>query len=1402
MPRGNHWARLVYPVADEAPAAPQGRLQRALAAAGAVAWEWHLVERNHVAGIARSFCAGALDLLGLKDGTGADSFELVHPEDRPRLREGVAAAVRGEQPYDFEFRLLGAEGRIEWVRDRAELLRDPEGRPMLLSGLAQRITEQKQAEAARAATEVRFRATFDQAPIGIAHVGPDGTYLRVNETFCRFLGRDRATLLGLDYHRLVHPEDLERDAEQKRALLAGDIARFSLEKRYIRPDGTTLWGNLTVSLVRDASGAPSYFIAILEDISARRRAEAALRDREALFASLIANAPAGIAVLDRDMRYLAVSRRFLADFRQPGEPADLVGRSHYDVFADIPERWKQIHRRCLAAESVRSDSDIFPHPDGSADWLRWEIEPWRDSSGDVGGLVLCAQTITADVEARVLLESQSAVLRAIIDGLPLKNILETVCRAAQSLLPGARCAVLLRDPQGETLRVGAAPDLPAFDCASVESLGVGSDSCCCAAASSRQPVVVPDIGGDQRWQATYEGMLKHGLHAFWSVPLLLDDEALGAFVAYYDQVRAPAGGELERITALGDLAALAIQRTRTADRVAHNEARFRATFEQAAVGIAHLATDGAFLRVNDRLCAITGYSRTELLARAFQDITHLDDLATDLAQMGALARNEIATYSLRKRYVRKSGSPIWVNLTVSLVREAASAADYFIGVIEDIDEHVRAEEALRESEARFRTLAEALPLFVWITTPDGEGEFQNRRFREYAGQLSGFTVAQWAELLHPDDRARAVMAWRRALEAGTVFEIEYRLRGADGRHRWLLTRALPQRSQPEPGYPDGRITRWIGTGTDIDDLVRTREMLARSRDELEHRVAERTVSLAETARELAAEIRRREEAQANLLQTQKLEALGQLTGGLAHDFNNVLAAILGSLDLIERRIEDPKLIGFIGNARRASDRATRLVRQMLSFARKSELQPAVLDPAVLLVSVQELVGAAVGASVECAVTVEPGTWPVIADRGQLEVALLNLAVNARDAMPDGGRIDITARNLPAGAVPAGLCAGDYIGIAVRDTGAGMAPEVLAKAAEPFFTTKAAGQGTGLGLAMVHRFATGSEGALRIDSLPGKGTVVEMILPRAEVSSVAEPGEDAPVVKARHDGGTILLVDDDAHLRPVMAASLRDLGYTVVEARSAEAGFAVAHTMARLDLLVTDVAMPGRGGAAFAAQLRAELPGLSVLFVTGNADPDLPGEPVLRKPFGSDELAAAVLGQLANRQHGKETALQQAIVKRIRDAAMRGLFDAWLAARGDERLPRLDRRAPVSDKIAAVSFLAEVNHTAPTVSFRFVSVGASLTARLGRQLDGVAADDTSQDAIGSLQNAYSHATATGLPSYEFVRFSLGDGPADTFERLILPFSEDGSRPTHLFGMVLFQDGAEDTNMERKAGDRTS
>lgn len=412
-------------------------------------------------------------------------------------------------------------------------------------------------------------------------------------------------------------------------------------------------------------------------------------------------------------------------------------------------------------------------------------------------------------------------------------------------------------------------------------------------------------------------------------------------------------------------------------------------------------------------------------------------------------------------------------------------------------------------------------------------------------------------------------------------------------------------------------------------------MLARDRSELERLVEERTRALTEAAAELRAEMRRREEAQKALLQTQKLEALGLLTGGIAHDLNNVLTAISGSYRLIGRRTSDPDLLELVKHGEHAASRASSLVRQLLAFARREELKPTALNLADVLPAAKQLIRHTAGARIALSVWVAPDVWPVLADPRQLEVALLNLVANARDAMPNGGLLAISARNLAPEERPEALRPGDYVSVSVRDEGEGMPPEVLGRVTEPFFTTKPRGKGTGLGLAMVHGFAEQSSGCLRIESAVGAGTTVEIVLPRAALTglraeeAVADAFETLDPVL--HGRASILLAEDDDQVRPVMAAFLRDLGYEVVEAGNAEAAATLALGMEALDLLVTDLEMPGLDGASLAARLRAERPGLPALFVTGcTPGPELAGESILRKPVTGSELAAAILDQLNRR----------------------------------------------------------------------------------------------------------------------------------------------------------------------------
>ena len=389
-------------------------------------------------------------------------------------------------------------------------------------------------------------------------------------------------------------------------------------------------------------------------------------------------------------------------------------------------------------------------------------------------------------------------------------------------------------------------------------------------------------------------------------------------------------------------------------------------------------------------------------------------------------------------------------------------------------------------------------------------------------------------------------------------------------------------------------------------------------------------------------IRAREQAESQLLQSQKLEAIGQLTGGVAHDFNNLLTSVLGNLDLAENRVGDEAVRLLLRNAVRSAERGAELTAQLLAFARKQDLRPRPVDLNELVTGAEHILNRTLDPAVRIVRSLDPDLWPAVADPTQLELVVLNLAINARDAMRDGGGIlSIGTRNVPAdapGARPDDLAAGvDFVALAVGDTGTGMTEEIRAKCLEPFFTTKPVGSGSGLGLSMVYGVAKQLGGTIQIDSTWQRGTVVTVYLPRAEHDAPAvRQADPAPLdAAAAHAGslrnsGRILLVDDEADVREVAGTMLREHGYEVIEAEDGGAALAVLDREGPVDLLVTDFAMPGLRGSALAVEAERRRPGLPVLIITGyGGDLAMPGSgpgprcPILRKPFKPADLVVKV-----------------------------------------------------------------------------------------------------------------------------------------------------------------------------------
>jgi len=403
----------------------------------------------------------------------------------------------------------------------------------------------------------------------------------------------------------------------------------------------------------------------------------------------------------------------------------------------------------------------------------------------------------------------------------------------------------------------------------------------------------------------------------------------------------------------------------------------------------------------------------------------------------------------------------------------------------------------------------------------------------------------------------------------------------------------------------------------------------RLNEELESRVQERTVELATANRQLLRQMEERERVEATLRQMQRLEAVGQLTSGVAHDFNNLLTVVLGNVRFLDRELAaagiDGKIKRRLDHMRTAAERGAKLTDQMLSFSRRQRLEPRALDLNEAVAGMHELLQSTMGGSIRIETRLARDLWPAMADPTQLELAVLNLAINARDAMQIGGTLTVSTTNVTRGAPrhPEHPPAGDYVEICVADTGSGMSPEVREKAFEPFFTTKEVGKGSGLGLSQILGFAKQSGGGVSIDSKPGEGTRICIYVPRANAAPERQPLDDPRVDARALTGARILLVDDDNAVREVTAEALRELGYKVAEAGSGGAALDLLERI-QVDLMIVDFAMPGMSGAELAKRVRAKQSDMPILFVTGFADRTMLAgvseAHIVGKPFAPGELA--------------------------------------------------------------------------------------------------------------------------------------------------------------------------------------
>lgn len=540
-------------------------------------------------------------------------------------------------------------------------------------------------------------------------------------------------------------------------------------------------------------------------------------------------------------------------------------------------------------------------------------------------------------------------------------------------------------------------------------------------------------------------------------------------------------------------------------------------------------------------------------------------------------------------------------------------------------------EALDEGERRLQTALGAGRLGAWELDLESRTLTTSPTCRAIFGHRAEdtFTYADLLSSIHPQDRERMQQAVKATIETGVDYAIEYRTVWPDQTVHWAEIRAQLYRDR------SGKAVKMIGVSSDITDRIRSEEHQRQLNEILEERVTARTEELHKAHSAVMAEMAQRERAEQQLRQAQKMEAIGQLTGGVAHDFNNLLMAVLGNLELLRKYLEtDPKALRLIESALQGARRGASLTQRLLAFARRQDLQVAPVDLGNLVRGMADLMKRSVGSGIVIDTSFPEELIVVLADANQLELALLNLVVNARDAMPAGGTIRIGLRQERQIVQEGELVPGQYGILSVVDEGHGMDEDTLKKAIEPFFSTKELGKGTGLGLSMIHGLALQMKGAMELKSAPGLGTTAELWIPVSHDTNVSQSVAPEPVVSDLSGSKRILLVDDDFLIAMSSADMLADLGHEVVEAHSGRTALEILRSDARFDLLITDYSMPGMTGGELAKAVRALIPDLPILIASGYAE--LPSEPDsgiarLGKPYSQQQLALEIFKAFSNRK---------------------------------------------------------------------------------------------------------------------------------------------------------------------------
>ncbi|WP_459474364.1 PAS domain S-box protein [Pseudomonas sp. No.117] len=1072
----------------------------------------------------------------------------------------------------------------------------------------------------------RRLAIFDGAiDFAMVVLDLDGIVTDWNSGAERLLGWTAEEMRGHDVERFFTPEDNRAGRAALEMRLAREEGRAEDERWHLHRDGSRFWASGEMHPLHDDAGRHTGYVKILRDRTPQHLAGEALRESErhlnevqqrlveserywrGLFEQLEEGFILGTILRDeqgrgRDWRYDQVNRAWLQNFGLTTEQT--IGRTAREIFPDLEDSWVEDFTRVVDTGQSFSYVRQFQH-DGC--WY----EGHAHKAGPDSFLVLFLEVTERELAAQAKRSEERYRLALLELGerfgqlSDIDAITEVACATLGTTLDAHLVGYGLVDAEAETISIERDWTIPGAR-SLVGTLHFRDYGSYIEDFKRGETVVIQDVREDPRTRDHLPALEGLDTCAFINTPLFEHGRFIALLYVSSSTPRQWTPRELQFIREVANRTRSATARLAAEQALRDSEMNLRLVADTLPCLIAFVDRELVYRFVNaeapkwfrDAPESILGRGMAEVFSPALFAARHH---AIQGALEGTPARLDLP-------WAWPDGRRRIADIHYRPRRDARGAVDGFYVFAQDVTAQrdaqalIQAQNLSLSQEVQARTVERDR---LWAQSEDLLliADFAGRLLRvspSWSRRL-GYSEAEllsrpYTELIHPDDLPKVLTALDELRRSGLPARLENRVQAANGSWHWLS---------------------WtLSLDTDQERLTGAARDVTREKEAME------TQALLEE----------------QLRQSQKMEAVGQLTGGLAHDFNNLLAGIVGSLDLLTVRIGQGRLNNlerYTTAAQGAAMRAAALTHRLLAFSRRQTLDPKPTDVNRLVAGMEDLIRRTVGPAIQIEVVAASDLWPTLVDPPQLENALLNLCINARDAMPEGGRIYIETGNRvldPRMGMMRDLEPGEYITLNVTDTGCGMPPEVIAKAFDPFFTTKPIGVGTGLGLSMIYGFVRQSGGQARIHSQVDQGTSVTLFLPRhREAAAIADATSSQPVLPRVGHGETVLVVDDEPTVRMLVVEVLEELGYAALEAADASAGLRLLESDVRIDLLVSDVGLPGgMNGRQMADAARQRRPALKVLFITGYAENAVvgnghlePGMHVMTKPFAMDALAVRI-----------------------------------------------------------------------------------------------------------------------------------------------------------------------------------